>query len=415
MALKDWNDFKGTAKKIEDMDLPRIGKKIGVGEDVIHGVLDCETGGTGGFDSQGRPKLLFEPHVFYRELPQAERNTAVRQGLAYPKWKRGYPKESYTRLKKAIAINEKAALRSASWGLGQIMGFNHKAAGYPFVQDFVRAMMADEDLHLEAMVNFIKNTHLDDELRVLEKKLKSGQKITGDDARPFVRGYNGAEYAKNNYHTRFAASLNKWAKIKDTPYVETAETPVEAAVEEENVYDGKFHQALFNLQERLDKLGYPEVGSVDGKWGTKTRAAIFAFQADNGMDPTGKVDEALLAAVMVAEPRKISEARKETTTADLRAEGAEEINRADKTEIAGYGTAALGAAAAAEKTGLLDTAKESSGYIQQVLDMVDPFKDFIVSNIWLVLGGLGVVIVWQQWKAKQLRVEKHRNATDVSL
>jgi hypothetical protein len=36
---------------------------------------------------------------------------------------------SYPRLAQAIAIDRPAALRSASWGLGQIMGFNHELAG----------------------------------------------------------------------------------------------------------------------------------------------------------------------------------------------------------------------------------------------------------------------------------------------
>ncbi|WP_166415441.1 N-acetylmuramidase domain-containing protein [Cochlodiniinecator piscidefendens] len=111
------------ADPIKNGGITRIGAKIGVGEDEIHAVLDVETRG-GGFDSQGRPKMLFEPHVFYRELSGAENAEAVNAGLAYLKWgKRKYPRDSYSRLQKAMEINPEAALRSASWGLGQIMGF----------------------------------------------------------------------------------------------------------------------------------------------------------------------------------------------------------------------------------------------------------------------------------------------------
>jgi hypothetical protein len=39
----DWAGFKGAAKRIEDVDLPRIGHMIGVGEDKIHAVLDVES------------------------------------------------------------------------------------------------------------------------------------------------------------------------------------------------------------------------------------------------------------------------------------------------------------------------------------------------------------------------------------
>jgi hypothetical protein len=98
-------NFKGAAKRIEDIDLPLIGREIGVGEDEIHAVLDVESAGSG-FDKQGRPKMLFEPHIFWRELgPGAKRDKAAAAGLAYPKWKRNYPPDSYPRLAKAMAID----------------------------------------------------------------------------------------------------------------------------------------------------------------------------------------------------------------------------------------------------------------------------------------------------------------------
>ena len=57
--MTKWNDFKGAAKRIEDTDLPRIGATIGVGEDELHAFMDVEAAGSG-FDSAGRPKMLFE-------------------------------------------------------------------------------------------------------------------------------------------------------------------------------------------------------------------------------------------------------------------------------------------------------------------------------------------------------------------
>ncbi len=57
--------FKGAARKLSDLDLPRIGARIGVGEDEIHAIVDVESSGSG-FDSQGRPKALYEPHLAYR-------------------------------------------------------------------------------------------------------------------------------------------------------------------------------------------------------------------------------------------------------------------------------------------------------------------------------------------------------------
>jgi N-acetylmuramidase len=197
-------NFKGKAKRIEDIDLPLIGRLIGVGEDEVHAILDVESAGSG-FDRQGRPKMLFEPHIFWRELgPGPKRDEAARQGLAYPKWKRDYPADSYPRLEKAMAIDRNAALRSASWGLPQIMGFNCKLAGYPTAKAMVEAFLDDEDTHLRAMINFIKATGLDDELR-------------RHDWAGFARGYNGAGFAKNGYDRKLAQAFAKWQRIKDTP------------------------------------------------------------------------------------------------------------------------------------------------------------------------------------------------------
>lgn len=198
-------NFKGAAKRLDDIDLPTLGARIGVGEDELHAFLDVETRGSG-FDSQGRTTILFEPHVFYRNLSGEKRARAVREGLAYAKWGQApYPKDSYPRLLKAIAIDETAALKSASWGLGQIMGGNHIAAGYDTVQDMVTAFAADEENQLSAAVNFIKANHLDDELR-------------RHDWAGFARGYNGPGYARNKYDVKLAEAFRKWSRIKDTRF-----------------------------------------------------------------------------------------------------------------------------------------------------------------------------------------------------
>jgi len=206
--------FKGAAKRLEDPDLPRIGHRIGVGEDEIHAFMDVEAAGSG-FDDQGRPKMLFEPHVFYRNLKGVQRDKAVAAGLAYPKWKRGaYPKDSYPRLLSAMKINETAALKAASWGLGQILGENHAQVGYATPQAMVKAFMEDEENHLEAMVQFLITNHIDDDLRAHRWDV-------------VARVYNGPGYAEHGYHTRLAQAYAKWSKIRDTPWKpETESKPV---------------------------------------------------------------------------------------------------------------------------------------------------------------------------------------------
>ncbi|MGU3417633.1 N-acetylmuramidase family protein [Methylobacterium sp. D54C] len=199
-------DFKGRAVRLADLDLPAAGHLIGVGEDELHAVLEVETAG-GGFDKQGRTKMLFEPHVLYRNLVGSDRARAVQLGIAYEKWRAGnYPADSYPRLVAALAINETAALKAASWGLGQILGENFVAAGYDSPQQMVVAFVeGGESEQLQAMVRFIKANRLDDELRT-------------HNWAAFARGYNGPSYAQHGYHTKLAAAFAKWAKIKDTPW-----------------------------------------------------------------------------------------------------------------------------------------------------------------------------------------------------
>lgn len=198
-------EFRGPALRLNDLDLPRVGRMIGVGEDEIHAILDVEAAGSG-FDAKGRPKMLFEPHLFHRFLSGAKRERAIQEGLAYDGWRPGtYPPDSYPRLIAAMKIDETAALRAASWGLGQILGDNYKVCGYDSPQAMVIDFTSGEDAQLEAMIRFIKAKGLDDDLRNHEWA-------------SFARGYNGALYAAHGYHLKLRAAFEKWQKIKDTPF-----------------------------------------------------------------------------------------------------------------------------------------------------------------------------------------------------
>ena len=211
--------FQGLAKKLDDIDLPLIGRTIGVGEDAIHAILDTETRGSG-FDAFKRPTALFEPHVFYRQLKakgdQQLLLLAVSKGLAYQSWgEQPYPKESYTRIQAAYKLAPNEALMSASWGLGQLMGFNYALAGYKSVESMVSDFMLDEEYQLRAMVKFIISAGLDDELRALDKAKDNPSLYAA--AAAFARGYNGAGFAKNGYDDKLVASIKRWRLIKDTP------------------------------------------------------------------------------------------------------------------------------------------------------------------------------------------------------
>jgi localization factor PodJL len=56
-------------------------------------------------------------------------------------------------------------------------------------------------------------------------------------------------------------------------------------------------KAVQNIQSILNKNGY-DAGGADGVMGEKTKNAIIAFQKDNDMAPTGKIDEKLVRALI---------------------------------------------------------------------------------------------------------------------
>ncbi|WP_435167106.1 N-acetylmuramidase family protein [Falsirhodobacter sp. 1013] len=185
--------FKGRAERLTDYALSEISALIGVGEEELSAVMKVEAA-QGGFDPQGRPRMIFEPHIFWRELPSAKRKGAERAGLAHPVWgMKARPGDSYGTLALAMMLDPVAALRSAAWGMGRIIGCHHKAAGYDTVQAMVAAFMDQEAAQLEGMVRFIQSEGLDDDLR-------------RHDWSAFARGYNGAGYAAQGFHTKLAAA-----------------------------------------------------------------------------------------------------------------------------------------------------------------------------------------------------------------
>lgn len=393
-------EFTGSAKRIEDWDLPRIGHRIGVGEDEIHAVMDVEASGSG-FDSRGRLKMLFEPHIFWQQLgPGPKRDRAARAGLAYPHWgAKPYPKDSYPRLIEAMKIDEAAALKSASWGLGQIMGFNHLLAGYSTVYKMIEDFVLDEDNHLEAMVQFIIGKRLDGYIRSHQWD-------------KFAQGYNGAGYARHGYHTKLASRYRFWQGKPDTPWQPgwgddqpkpSAERPTEydeeeAAPAEEEVSYSK--DEIAEEQQALKDLGYREVGNVDGNWGSRSVAAASAFQHDRGLDVTGQLDELLV--------EEIKHAVNEGFTRPIAPERANGVPKDSK--IVANSEKGIVATVVAAVTGFFTQFGEYFEPVRQIADspLVRPFRTLVVENFGLILMIIGGAALYFFWKNRQARVKMYR-------
>jgi len=175
---------------LTDGDYVKAATTLGVDVASIKAVASVESSGSG-FLSNGKPKILFEGHWFSKLTKRKYDKT--HPTISYKRWTRKYYKkegvEEYGRYNSAKALDVTAAMKSASWGKFQIMGFNHKAAGYSTVEDFVKDMHKSEGHHLLAFVQFLKSEKLDVPL-----KSKSWA--------AFAKGYNGPEYAKNKYDIR---------------------------------------------------------------------------------------------------------------------------------------------------------------------------------------------------------------------
>jgi hypothetical protein len=196
-------DFVGTGRRLTSAELLAAANKLGVDVATIRAVLEVETAGAG-FDPKKRLKLLFEPHIFYQQLgPGPKREEAVKQGLAYAKaGTRPYPPLSkrYDQISAAIAIDESAALNSASWGLPQIMGFNHEAAGFQSAKAMVTSMLEGEDQQLEAFANLLS-------------AWKLAASLKNRDWRTVARKYNGPNALKNGYDKKLKAAFEKFSSL----------------------------------------------------------------------------------------------------------------------------------------------------------------------------------------------------------
>ncbi len=249
--------FVGAAEPLSRAGFDAALVMLGVGMAELVAVLKVESK-TCGFLPSRRPKILFERHVFHRL-------TAGRHSGAHPDISNPVPggyagdEKEYPRLEKAARLDRAAALKSASWGAGQVMGENHQMVGYDEVETMVAAMQASEDEQLRAVANFIRSKKLVDALR-------------NHDWAAFARGYNGPAYAKNKYDLMLHAKYNE---------VLTGTLP------DLNVRAAQLY---------LTYLGYV-LGEADGLYGRRSRAAVVEFKLAQGLSGGERIDRTLLDAL----------------------------------------------------------------------------------------------------------------------
>jgi len=244
--------FRGIALPLDQEGMAEVIDRMGVGVAELWAVLNVETGGFG-FLPDRRPFILFERHIFSRQTNQGfdASHPDISNRVAGGYGAGGAAQ--YERLQRALALDRRAALCSASWGIGQLMGFNAEIAGYADVEEMVTSMTMSENQQLLGMAGEITHNRLDRALRA-------------HDWSAFARGYNGPEYSRNSYDTRLAAAHQKYT-LGPLP-----DLVVRAA------------------QAYLMYLGY-HPGPIDGVMGRFTRSALNDFQEQHGLALTSEIDE----------------------------------------------------------------------------------------------------------------------------
>lgn len=191
-------------RHLTDADLQHAADRLQVDIAAVRAVNEVESKGTG-FLPDGRPVILYERHIMYRQLAaaglDADALAAKYPALVNPK-RGGYAGDAaeYARLASASQISAACALEATSWGAFQIMGFHWKALGYPDVFAFVDAMKVSEAEQLEAFVRFV----------LADKVLLAA--LRGKKWAKFAELYNGKAYAENLYDVKLERAFDRYSR-----------------------------------------------------------------------------------------------------------------------------------------------------------------------------------------------------------
>lgn len=150
------------------------------------------------FYDDGFPVILFERHKF-RAFTHSRYNKS-HPHLSGPQGNYGKAGQNQrNKFNEAFHLDPDAAMKSCSWGMFQIMGFNYELCGYNTVGEFVDAMKSGVDAQLDAFVSYVLKRSLADELRRKDFYL-------------FAEAYNGPNQEENDYSDKMERAYKKYAK-----------------------------------------------------------------------------------------------------------------------------------------------------------------------------------------------------------
>lgn len=195
-------------KTLNESDLIKAAELLGVPVAEVATVAQVESSGHG-FDATDKPAILFERHVFYKQLIKNGKSEADVARLAermsniVNQKRGGYVGgiNEQGRFSSACQIDETSAIESCSWGMFQIMGYHWARLGYTDAHDFQLHMQESEGEQLRAFCKFI----------ITDEKLH--QALKNQNWTEFAEIYNGPAFKENIYDVKLARAFEKLSAV----------------------------------------------------------------------------------------------------------------------------------------------------------------------------------------------------------
>jgi hypothetical protein len=184
---------------LAEMDYELAAQRLSVPVAYVRALYEVESSGNPFID--GRPVILFEPHIFGRLT--GNRYTNAHPDISSRTWNPAlYPKTQqgrYNQLVDAICLDPEAGFSSASYGAFQILGSNYRRCEADSAMDFAWLEAQSEGNQLHHFCNFVTSDP------ILWQALRRGDWVT------VAKRYNGSAYYKNRYDVRLAQAVRKWS------------------------------------------------------------------------------------------------------------------------------------------------------------------------------------------------------------
>ena len=209
-------------KKLTEEQIQSQAWALGIEAAALKAVIEVECKGLG-FNADNTPVILFERHVMRQRLIANDQSKVVDQMMIKrpdlcSRSAGGYGLYSaqHGRLNAAAQYHRASALESASWGIGQVMGYHWARLGCTDALDLQKRMSESEGQQLDVFCRFILT---DTALHQALQQRKWAE---------FARRYNGAAYKENLYDVKLARAYEQLSATYKTAELQPEEESTNA-------------------------------------------------------------------------------------------------------------------------------------------------------------------------------------------